>query len=294
MNLGSYSDEKADELIDATQFSSDPEALEEYDDYLAEDLPVLWMPNPVNRVSAYSSDISGDLPPAGPDAQHVPAGLVPRLIRSEGGPTARRRRPPSDPPSPPTHEGDARLMWQFILRRAGQALVVILLVTFLTFLLLHNLPGGGAARSALGGLDATQAQIDAYNQQMGYDRPFLIQYVMYLSRLASGDLGFSFQMNQPVADLILQRLPKTMLLSFLAAVVALAISIPLGGGAGRQARPLPPRLPRHRRRAVRLCDAAVLHGHADDRPVLPDDPDPPAAGPPRDSGSRTSSRTGPA
>lgn len=66
VNLGSYSDEKADELIDATQFSSDPEALEEYDDYLAEDLPVLWMPNPVNRVSAYSSDISGISPPQDP------------------------------------------------------------------------------------------------------------------------------------------------------------------------------------------------------------------------------------
>ncbi|MGO1285752.1 ABC transporter permease [Brachybacterium alimentarium] len=117
-------------------------------------------------------------------------------------------------------------MWQYILRRTGQAMVVIILVTFLTFLLLHNLPGG-AARSALG-LDATPAQIDAYNEQMGYDKPFLIQYMMYLGRLASGDLGFSFQQNQPVADLIVQRLPKTMLLSFLAAFVALVVSIPLG------------------------------------------------------------------
>lgn len=117
-------------------------------------------------------------------------------------------------------------MWHYMLRRTGQAFVVILLVTFITFLLLHNLPGG-AARSALG-LDATQAQIDAYNVQMGYDQPFLIQYVLYLGRLFSGDLGFSFQQNQPVAELILQRLPKTMVLSFLAALVALVIAIPLG------------------------------------------------------------------
>lgn len=117
-------------------------------------------------------------------------------------------------------------MWQYVLRRSGQAFVVILLVTFITFLLLHNLPGG-AARSALG-LDATQAQIDAYNVQMGYDQPFVIQYGLYLSRLLTGDLGFSFQQNQPVVDLIIQRLPKTILLSFLAAVVALVIAIPLG------------------------------------------------------------------
>ena len=117
-------------------------------------------------------------------------------------------------------------MWQYVLRRCGQAVVVVILVTFLTFLLLHNLPGG-AARSALG-LGATQAQIDAYNQQMGYDQPFVTQYLLYLSRLFSGDLGFSFQMNQPVADLILQRLPKTILLSVLAAAVALVIAVPLG------------------------------------------------------------------
>lgn len=117
-------------------------------------------------------------------------------------------------------------MWQFILRRAGQSVVVLLLVTLLTFLLLHNLPGG-AARSALG-LGATPAQLDAYNQQMGYDQPFVVQYVMYLGRLLSGDLGFSFQMNQPVADLIWQRLPKTILLSALSAIVALAVAIPLG------------------------------------------------------------------
>src|SRR5699024_6674808 len=62
VNLGSYSDETADELIKDTKFSSDPEALEKYNDYLAEDLPVLWMPNPVNRVSAFSSDITGISP----------------------------------------------------------------------------------------------------------------------------------------------------------------------------------------------------------------------------------------
>ncbi|MGP5266148.1 peptide ABC transporter substrate-binding protein [Brachybacterium alimentarium] len=62
VNLGSYSDETADELIDATRFSSDPEALQEYNDYLAEDLPVLWMPNPVNKVSAFSEDLTGISP----------------------------------------------------------------------------------------------------------------------------------------------------------------------------------------------------------------------------------------
>lgn len=62
VNLGSYSDTKADELIEASLRSDDPKALQEYNDYLAEDLPVLWMPNPVNRVSAWKSNIEGISP----------------------------------------------------------------------------------------------------------------------------------------------------------------------------------------------------------------------------------------
>ena len=59
-------------------------------------------------------------------------------------------------------------------------------------------------------------------------QPFVIQYGRYLLRLIAGDLGFSFQQNQPVAGLILQRLPKTMLLSLMSAVVAVVIAVPLG------------------------------------------------------------------
>ncbi|AJC68840.1 ABC transporter permease [Trueperella pyogenes] len=117
-------------------------------------------------------------------------------------------------------------MWRYILQRLGQALAVMLIVTFLTFLILHLLPGG-AARSALG-LDATQAQIDAYNAQMGYDKPFLTQFGLYIQRLLSGDLGYSFRLNQPVADVIFQRLPKTVLLSLLATTLAVVVAVPLG------------------------------------------------------------------
>lgn len=59
VNLGSYSNPKADELIEKTQFSDDPAAMDSYDEFLAEDLPVLWMPNPVNQMTAYKSDIKG-------------------------------------------------------------------------------------------------------------------------------------------------------------------------------------------------------------------------------------------
>lgn len=59
VNLGSYSNPEADKLIEATQFAGDESALTAYNDFLAKDLPVLWMPNPVYQVSAYRSGLQG-------------------------------------------------------------------------------------------------------------------------------------------------------------------------------------------------------------------------------------------
>ncbi|WP_214410234.1 peptide ABC transporter substrate-binding protein [Sphaerisporangium fuscum] len=59
VNLGSYSNPEADKLIDATQFSADDTALKAYNDLLAKDLPVLWMPNPVYQISAYNAGLQG-------------------------------------------------------------------------------------------------------------------------------------------------------------------------------------------------------------------------------------------
>ncbi|WP_431901820.1 peptide ABC transporter substrate-binding protein [Nonomuraea sp. bgisy101] len=59
VNLGGYSDPEADRLIEATQFSADEATLKAYNDHLAKDLPVLWMPNPVYQISAFRSDLQG-------------------------------------------------------------------------------------------------------------------------------------------------------------------------------------------------------------------------------------------
>ncbi|MGW5687202.1 peptide ABC transporter substrate-binding protein [Nonomuraea sp. NPDC003754] len=59
VNLGSYSDPEADRLIEATQFSTDEATLKAYNDHLAKNLPVLWMPNPVYQISAFRADLQG-------------------------------------------------------------------------------------------------------------------------------------------------------------------------------------------------------------------------------------------
>ncbi|WP_043632570.1 ABC transporter permease [Nonomuraea candida] len=117
-------------------------------------------------------------------------------------------------------------MTRYVLTRLGQALVIVILVTLITFVILHLLPGG-AARAILG-KEATLQQIAAFNHEMGYDRPLWEQYAMYLRRLVTGDLGYSFQLNQSVAEAIAQRLPKTMLLSVASTLLAVVVAVPLG------------------------------------------------------------------
>ncbi len=117
-------------------------------------------------------------------------------------------------------------MTGFITRRLLQSIVVVLLVTVLVFVLLHLLPGG-PARAQLGPR-ATPAAIANFNHHMGYDRPVPIQYWNWLTQLVTGNLGFSTKFNQPVASLIGERLPKTLVLTVLSTLFALVVAIPLG------------------------------------------------------------------
>ncbi|WGW14139.1 ABC transporter permease [Saxibacter everestensis] len=117
-------------------------------------------------------------------------------------------------------------MLRFMLGRIGQALVVVFVVTIIVFLLLHALPGG-PARGVLG-VQATPEQIALFNTAQGLDKPLVVQYIDYLGRLLQGDLGTSYVLNASVSDMLVQRLPKTLLLSVLSAAVGLAIAIPVG------------------------------------------------------------------
>jgi peptide/nickel transport system permease protein len=115
---------------------------------------------------------------------------------------------------------------RFLLRRTGQAVIVLLLVSLIVFVLLHLLPGG-AARAVLGPR-ATPAQLASFNHQNGLDKPVFQQYVIWLQHLLTGDLGYSYRLNQSVASLIAAKLPKTILLNLLALIIAVAIAIPIG------------------------------------------------------------------
>ncbi|MGP3989278.1 ABC transporter permease [Streptomyces sp. 3N207] len=114
----------------------------------------------------------------------------------------------------------------YLIRRVLQAVAVILIVTIVVFALLHALPGG-PARGILGP-QATAQQIAAFDHEQGLDKPLPVQYLYYLGQLAHGDLGTSYTLNEPVSQLITERLPKTLLLTVLSAIVGLLLAVPLG------------------------------------------------------------------
>ena len=118
-------------------------------------------------------------------------------------------------------------MIAYLVRRILQSIIVVWLVTVLTFLLLKLLPGG-PVRAILGTRANNVALVKALTHQLGFDKPIWYQYWHWLDSLLHGNLGFSYQQNQTVASLLTQALPKTLLLLGISTVLALLVAIPIG------------------------------------------------------------------
>jgi peptide/nickel transport system permease protein len=116
-------------------------------------------------------------------------------------------------------------MLPYLLKRLGIAVLVALTVSLITFSMIY-LSGDPAV--ALAGETATEQDIENIRTYYGYDRPILVQYADWLVRALQGDFGQSHYLKKPVAEVIFERLPTTMLLGLCALLFALALSIPLG------------------------------------------------------------------
>ena len=114
----------------------------------------------------------------------------------------------------------------YLIRRIGQASLVLFIVTVFTLALVHLFPGGPIR--AMLGPRATVAQVAYYNHLYGFDQPFYIQYIKWVGQILQGNWGFSAKLNISVASLIAQDLPKTIVLVGLGTIVSLAFGIPLG------------------------------------------------------------------
>ena len=116
-------------------------------------------------------------------------------------------------------------MLAYALKRFGVSILVAITVSVVTFTLLR-LSGDPAV--AMAGEGATEEDVQYVRQHYGFDRPLVVQYGVWAARAVQGNFGDSYYLKQPVAGILLERLPVTMTLGALALTFALVLSIPLG------------------------------------------------------------------
>jgi len=120
-------------------------------------------------------------------------------------------------------------MLAFTIRRFGQSLFVLVVMSFLVFIGVYAI---GNPIELLVNPQADEIERARATAALGLDKPILEQYGTFLARGAQGDLGRSFVFNVPAIQLILDRLPATLELALAAMVIAIALGIPLGLLAG--------------------------------------------------------------
>ncbi len=117
-------------------------------------------------------------------------------------------------------------MTGIVVSRLLSALPILLIVSLITFAMIHLIPGDPAA--AIAGLSATPEQIANIRHDLGLDQPLATQFVRWYANLLHGDLGRSLLLGQPVLQATLFRLPVTIGLSLYALVITLVIGLVTG------------------------------------------------------------------
>jgi len=114
----------------------------------------------------------------------------------------------------------------FIVRRIILTLIVLIIISFVSFLLIQVMPGDPAA--AMLGLEARPEQIAALRHELWLDRPFLVQYGHWFNNIIHGNLGNSLMYREPISGIFATRLPITLYLSFLSLILSTIVGIPAG------------------------------------------------------------------
>jgi peptide/nickel transport system permease protein len=117
-------------------------------------------------------------------------------------------------------------VWRLLVRRLLQFLPILVFATFVVFGLLQLVPGDPAL--ALAGDYASPERIAEIRHEYGFDQPMIVQYGIWLWHALHGNLGVSLFSSEPVTQLIVDRLPNTILIAVYSLILASAIGIPLG------------------------------------------------------------------
>ncbi len=116
-------------------------------------------------------------------------------------------------------------MGVYIVRRLLQTVPVILGVTALVYFILFQT---GDPTFLMVSTDASREEVERIRRELGFDQPWYIQYIQFLGRAVRGDFGVSLRQGQPVLNIILERYPATLELTFAAMFIAIVLALPLG------------------------------------------------------------------
>lgn len=119
---------------------------------------------------------------------------------------------------------------RMIIRRLGGSLLVLWLVSILTFLLVQLIPGDPA--EVIAGENATVAEVARIRTELGLDKPVLEQYFNWFTGVLHGDLGHSLSTNRSVVSTIAEAAPATLVITTMALLVAVVIGVSAGVAAG--------------------------------------------------------------
>ena len=116
-------------------------------------------------------------------------------------------------------------MLAFVTRRVVQSVLVMLTIALIAFALFNYI---GDPINNMVGQDTTVADRERLRQELGLNDSFVIQFARFVGRAAQGNFGLSYQQARPVGQIILEKMPATLELSFIAAFLALLFGIPMG------------------------------------------------------------------
>jgi ABC-type dipeptide/oligopeptide/nickel transport system permease component len=119
-------------------------------------------------------------------------------------------------------------MTRYILKRILSGIFTIWVTTVAVTLLIHLVPGDPVQIMFAQSQSTTPEQIEQIRSQLGLDRPIYEQYFMYMGRILQGDFGTTIRGNQPVLELLLVRLPNTLVLALSALLITMFVGVPIG------------------------------------------------------------------
>lgn len=123
-------------------------------------------------------------------------------------------------------------MEKMFITRLMRGILTIFLATLLVFFLLRIIPGDAA--KILAGPEATQEEIEYLREAWGLNKPLMIQFLLYIKKLITGDTGMSYayrtgsMLLTPVSKLVLSRIPSTLILALVALIITVITSVPIG------------------------------------------------------------------